>query len=118
MILGLRRAGTGLGDADLIVGTSIGSFIAAFTAFGGDLSVPSTIGREKRPMPEITAGQFTCIFDVPSDVESPTAERRRKALDADTAAAARQLDAALVRLLTDGRPGPGVAGARRPDRRW
>ncbi|POM26519.1 Patatin-like phospholipase [Actinomadura rubteroloni] len=82
LVEGLRRAGTDLGDADLIVGTSGGAMTAAMIALGADL--PSYIdgaaeGRRDETMPPVEPDPTTRVYDLLSDPSLPPDERRRRA---------------------------------------
>ncbi|WP_019634113.1 patatin-like phospholipase family protein [Actinomadura atramentaria] len=105
LIVGMRREGTDLGDADLVVGTSSGGAIAALAAFGDELADAMDdimAARRVMPMPEVEADQFMRTFRAASPPADEGAAARRKlgaeALAADTASESFRLDPIVDRL--------------------
>ncbi|MFC0040816.1 patatin-like phospholipase family protein [Actinomadura rayongensis] len=113
LVEGLRRAGTDLGDADLIVGTSAGSMTAAVIAL--DAGLPGFIdavaaGRSAEPMPSVEPDPATRIYDLLADPSVPADERRRRA-----GRVARTADTSATRHRADKTFGL-LAGRAWPDR--
>jgi NTE family protein len=80
LLAGLHRLGAGLGDADLIIGTSAGSYVGALLATGADLDLASARANEievelaPRIDPALLAEGFALLGD---DSLEPIEKRRR-----------------------------------------
>ncbi|WP_051033073.1 patatin-like phospholipase family protein [Rhodococcus rhodochrous] len=91
LVSGLRREGTDLGRADLIVGTSAGAIVGALLAAGDDverLADPPPFLEQENPPPEPDrAGPASVLAVLADPTLDPEAARRRVgrlACDADT----------------------------------
>ncbi|WP_019633348.1 patatin-like phospholipase family protein [Actinomadura atramentaria] len=108
LIEGLRRAGTDLGSADLIVATSAGAFAGALLAFGADLE-PAIDGlldaADAAPPARPSADRFLTLFEILADTAVPAEERRTRAARLspvpDAGAAARRVDLVVGRLPSE-----------------
>jgi NTE family protein len=99
VVEGLRRAGTDLGTADLVVGTSAGAMTAAMIALDADL--PAFIdavaaGRRDEALPPVEPDPATRVYGLLADPSVPADERRRRtgriARTADTSATRHRAD--------------------------
>ncbi|MFC0040811.1 patatin-like phospholipase family protein [Actinomadura rayongensis] len=81
IIVGLRRAGTDLGEADVFVGTATGAIFAALLAGGGDPAdaVPDMAAEDQRLRAAgVIPEGYQRILEVLSDTSVPPDERRRR----------------------------------------
>ncbi|POM26520.1 hypothetical protein BTM25_09210 [Actinomadura rubteroloni] len=105
LIDGFRRAGTDLGDADLIVGTSAGAAVGAFLAHGADFAaLLEDVAADPRETgaADLDPALVMAIFEALTDASANGVEGRRRAgvlaLEADTSTSDERLDAVAEHL--------------------